>query len=146
MHIFEVDKPSSHAWPPPRSPQSNLTQPLQSPLPPTQPGNLNPLGLDTASDYAPRPWPAAKTDSCLMFTQRAERGNPWTGEKERRRKERLDLATPRKVKVTLSSWTVCDPMDCMSPARLLRPWDSPGKNTGVGCHALLQEHVHTGGI
>ena len=24
------------------------------------------------------------------------------------------------------------------PARLLRPWDSPGKNTGVGCHALLQ--------
>ena len=25
------------------------------------------------------------------------------------------------------------------PARLLCPWDSPGKNTGVGCHALLQE-------
>ena len=24
------------------------------------------------------------------------------------------------------------------PARLLHPWDSPGKNTGVGCHALLQ--------
>ena len=22
-------------------------------------------------------------------------------------------------------------------ARLLCPWDSPGKNTGVGCHALL---------
>ena len=22
--------------------------------------------------------------------------------------------------------------------RLLRPWDSPGKNTGVGCHCLLQ--------
>ena len=22
--------------------------------------------------------------------------------------------------------------------RLLRPWDSPGKNTGVGCHSLLQ--------
>ena len=21
---------------------------------------------------------------------------------------------------------------------LLRPWDSPGKNTGVGCHFLLQ--------
>ena len=28
-------------------------------------------------------------------------------------------------------WTV-------SPARLLCPWDSPGMNTGVGCHALLQ--------
>ena len=23
------------------------------------------------------------------------------------------------------------------PTRLLRPWDSPGKNTGVGCHFLL---------
>ena len=24
------------------------------------------------------------------------------------------------------------------PNRLLRPWDSPGKNTGVSCHFLLQ--------
>ena len=24
------------------------------------------------------------------------------------------------------------------PIRLLRPWDFPGKNTGVGCHFLLQ--------
>ena len=24
------------------------------------------------------------------------------------------------------------------PTRLLRPWDSPGKNIGVGCHFLLQ--------
>ena len=28
--------------------------------------------------------------------------------------------------------TLCDPMDC-SP-----PWNSPGKNTGVGSHSLLQ--------
>ena len=26
----------------------------------------------------------------------------------------------------------------LQPARLLSPWDSPGKNIGVGCHALLQ--------
>ena len=26
----------------------------------------------------------------------------------------------------------------LQPARLLCPWDSPGKNPGVGCHALLQ--------
>ena len=25
-----------------------------------------------------------------------------------------------------------------APTRLLCPWDSPGKNTGVGCYALLQ--------
>ena len=28
-------------------------------------------------------------------------------------------------------------MDC-KPVRLLFPWDCPGKNTGVGCHFLLQ--------
>ena len=28
--------------------------------------------------------------------------------------------------------------DRMEPTRLLCPWDSPGKNTGVGCRALLQ--------
>ena len=33
--------------------------------------------------------------------------------------------------------TLCDPIDG-SPTRLPSPWDSPGKNTGVGCHFLLQ--------
>src|SRR5574340_591663 len=26
----------------------------------------------------------------------------------------------------------------LQPTRLLCPWDSPGKNTGVGCYVLLQ--------
>ena len=26
----------------------------------------------------------------------------------------------------------------LGPAKLLCPWDSSGKNTGVGCHFLLQ--------
>ena len=26
----------------------------------------------------------------------------------------------------------------LEPARLLHPWDSPGKYTGAGCHARLQ--------
>ena len=26
----------------------------------------------------------------------------------------------------------------LQPAKLLYPWDFPGKNTGVGCHVLLQ--------
>ena len=32
--------------------------------------------------------------------------------------------------------TLCDPMDGSPPGSC--PWDSPGKNTGVGCHFLLQ--------
>jgi len=33
--------------------------------------------------------------------------------------------------------TVCDPMDCSPPGTSVHG-DSPGKNTGVGCHFLLQ--------
>ena len=29
----------------------------------------------------------------------------------------------------------------LQPTRLLRPWDLPGKSTGVGCHRLLQEKL-----
>ena len=32
--------------------------------------------------------------------------------------------------------TLCDPMDCSPPGSC--PWDSTGKNTGMGYHALLQ--------
>ena len=37
-----------------------------------------------------------------------------------------------------SCLTLCDPIDVWQSTRLPRPWDSPGKNTGVGCHFLLQ--------
>ena len=33
--------------------------------------------------------------------------------------------------------TLCDPIDCNLPGSSVHG-DSPGKNTGVGCHALLQ--------
>ena len=35
-----------------------------------------------------------------------------------------------------SCLTLCDPIE--QPTMLPHPWDSPGKNTGVGCHFLLQ--------
>ena len=34
----------------------------------------------------------------------------------------------------------------LQPTRLLHPWDSPGKNTGVGCHFLLQNILKLIGI
>ena len=34
----------------------------------------------------------------------------------------------------------------LQPTRLLRPWDFPGKSTGVGCHCLLQEIFPTQGL
>ena len=61
------------------------------------------------------------------------------------------------MKVTQSRLTLCNPMDYAAaaakslqscptlgnpidgqPTRLCHPWDSPGKNTGVGCHSLFQ--------
>ena len=30
----------------------------------------------------------------------------------------------------------------LQPTRLLRPWDFPGKSTGVGCHCLLCEDLY----
>ena len=41
------------------------------------------------------------------------------------------------AQVTQSRLSLCDPMD-YSPPRLLCSWDFPGKNTGMGCHFLLQ--------
>ena len=40
--------------------------------------------------------------------------------------------------IAQSCLTLFDPMDCRPPTRHLHPWDSPGKNTGVGSHSLLQ--------
>ena len=42
------------------------------------------------------------------------------------------------VLATQSCLTFCDLMDGMEPTRLLYPWDSSGKDTGLGCHSLLQ--------
>ena len=56
----------------------------------------------------------------------------------------LPLAPPGKPKtwrwlclVAQSCLTLWDPTDCSSPGFSVH-WDSPGKNTEVGCHALLQ--------
>ena len=40
--------------------------------------------------------------------------------------------------VAQSCPTFRDPMYGLQPTRLVHPWDFPGKNTGVGCHCLLQ--------
>ena len=47
------------------------------------------------------------------------------------------LVAAAAAKSLQSCLTLCDPID-NSPTRLPCPWDSQGKNTGVGCHFLLQ--------
>ena len=60
----------------------------------------------------------------------------------------LVLAIPKPLFVPISrSEHACSVTSVLSdslrpyrlyPTRLLCPWDAPGKNTGLGCHALLQ--------
>ena len=45
-----------------------------------------------------------------------------------------------------NSLTLCESMDCIQFTRLLCPWDSPSKNTGVGCNAFLQRSFLTRGL
>ena len=47
--------------------------------------------------------------------------------------------------VAQSCQTPCNPMDCSPPGSSIHG-DSPGKNTGMGCHALLQGIFPTQGL
>ena len=54
------------------------------------------------------------------------------------------LAPPLRENVqcsTQSLWSSLRPTG-RQPARLLCPWDSPGRNTGVGCSTLLRERKY----
>ena len=48
----------------------------------------------------------------------------------------LEEISAAAAKSRQSCLTLCDPIDGSPPGS--NPWDSPGKNTGVGCHFLLQ--------
>ena len=48
----------------------------------------------------------------------------------------FDIGLHAAAKLLQSGPILCNPMDC-SLARLLYPWDFPGRNTGVGCHFLF---------
>ena len=53
----------------------------------------------------------------------------------------------RQCAQSLSCVRLCDPMDCRpdcSPPDSSVHGDSPGKNTGMGCHALLQDLPNPG--
>ena len=52
------------------------------------------------------------------------------------RSQRKDIFAAAAAKSLQSCLTLCDPTDGSPPGS---PWrDSPDKNTGVGCHFLLQ--------
>ena len=55
------------------------------------------------------------------------------------------LSGTQRNKITQSCLTLCNPMGCSPPGSSVYG-DSPGKNTGVGCHALHQGIFPTQGL
>ena len=53
---------------------------------------------------------------------------------------------PRRLCVLERQQKFCPLAPTGPQPRLLRPWDFPGKNTGVGCYFLLQEIFPTQGL
>jgi len=56
------------------------------------------------------------------------------------------LPNSMKVKVKVKSLSTVRLSATHEPTRLLRPWDFPGKSTGVDCHFLLQGIFPTLGL
>ena len=50
----------------------------------------------------------------------------------------LNLVTVAAAAKSFQSWPDSTWAHRRQPTRLPRPWDSPGNNTGVGCHFLFQ--------
>ena len=55
------------------------------------------------------------------------------------------LSGTQRNKIPQSCLTLCNPMGCSPPGSSVHG-DSPGKNPGVGCHALLQGIIPTQGL
>ena len=74
------------------------------------------------------PWTAAHQAPLSIGFSRQEH---WSG---------LPFPSPVRESVKWSRSVVSDPQlpHGLQPTRLFRPWDFPGKSTGVDCHCLLQ--------
>ena len=76
-----------------------------------------------------------QTLPCLLGKKLLPVEDHWTININRKKMEESVYWWPA-AKSLQSCLTLCNPIDGSPPDS--RPWDSPGKNTGVGCHFLLQ--------
>ena len=97
---------------------------------------------------------STETDQGLSFNRidpeqaRRLRGKRQEGEGSLKGRVRRDWSSWSKMccvhLVTQSCPTLCNPLDCSPPGSSVHG-DSPGQNSGVGCHFLLQGIVPTQG-
>ena len=53
-------------------------------------------------------------------------------------KWKVKVKSLSRVRLFTTPWEGDPMVGPLQPTRLLRPWDFPGKSTGVGCHCLLR--------
>ena len=99
----------------------------------TKPGTL-PLDFSVLWDnnfsYGLPRWLSGKESTCLCRRCQRHKFHTWNGEIPWRRKWKFNG-------LNIYTQTLCDPMDCSPPGSSVHG-DSPGKNTAVSCHFLLQ--------
>ena len=72
-----------------------------------------------------------KQESCLPHSETVRAGDPHPAHCAQQEPTQTGKLKAPAASSSLRPWG-------LQPTRLLCPWDSPGKHTGVGCHALLQ--------
>ena len=77
-----------------------------------------------------------KEQNCFIFRDMDRLRDPHTEGGESERVEQIPYLCMYVLSLQLCP-TLCDPMDCSPPGSFVHD-GSPGKNTGVGFHALLQ--------
>ena len=99
----------------------------------------------------PAPWDPECHSGHILTNAAGGQGHPW-----RNAEEHLTLGVighlcqlqPLSLSESVSRSVMSDSLrrHGLSPARLLCPWNSQGRNTGVGCLALLQGIFPTQGL
>ena len=85
--------------------------------------------------YRPSSWPPSRHYHSIIFCLKKKNQFCWKSWHTCTSQLQSCFCT---MLVTQSLPTLYDPMDCSPPGSSVHG-DSPGKNTGTGCHALLQE-------
>ena len=84
----------------------------------------------------------SRVQLCVTPQMAAHQGPPSLGFSRQEHWSGLPFPSPmhESEKWKWSRSVVSDPQrpHGLQPTRLLRPWDFPGRSTGVGCHCLLQ--------
>ena len=93
---------------------------------------------------APAPAPAKSLQSCPTLCDPIDgspTGSPVPGILQARTLEWVAISFSNAWKWSRSVVSDSEPPHGLQPTRLLRPWDFPGKSTGVECHCLLPLYI-----